>query len=59
MTPKFSSNIVLSLAKTKNTKSIDYHIFGPFYFYVFIKYCYHKQCYQIQSTLGLLCTLSD
>lgn len=32
MTPKFSSNLVLSLAKTKNNESIDYHLFGSFYF---------------------------
>lgn len=56
---KFSSNFVLSLAKSKNNKSIDYHLSGSFYFYVFIKYCYQEQCYQVQSTLGPLCTLSD
>lgn len=53
MTQIFSSNLVLSLAKSKNNKSIDYHLFGSFYFYVFIKNCFHKQCYQVQSTLGL------
>jgi len=59
MTQKFSSNLVLSLAKTKNNESIDYHPFGSFYFHVFIKYCYHKQGYQVQSTLGPLHALSD